>query len=129
MDQATIVWHHHYANGPINGLAVYQGESFWFAMQGDITQADLSNDPPERTFGLYRLTEKQLTMLTEEHARFRREVGYCRDHDPKLWRPSFHTAKSYFSPINPMQLESELVHTIKQAQCINYLQRRALPDD
>jgi hypothetical protein len=71
-------WHSNYWDGPLSGMAKYNGEWVWFDC---IEEDDYNGD---RIFALYRLTEEQLKGETAHYFEFREKVGSHCDHHPDM---------------------------------------------
>lgn len=70
-------WHTNYYDGPLSGMAKYDGEWVWF----DCSEED---DYGDRKFALYQLTEEQIGGATAHYFEFRDSVGSHCDHHPDL---------------------------------------------
>jgi len=68
-----MLWHCDYYDGPLSGMAEYEGEMVWF---------QCCNDPVDglRLFKLYRLSPEQIEAETARHESFRKHVGWHADH-------------------------------------------------
>lgn len=68
-----MLWHSEYWDGPLSGMAEYNGEMVWF---------ECCNDSFDglRLFKLYRLSPEQIRSETKRHELFRKHVGWHADH-------------------------------------------------
>lgn len=76
----TVLWNIFYHDGPLYGLAEYQGKRVWYSV---ISQLD---DKPRR-FNLHFVHPDNLKRIDEEHERYRSEVGYHTEHVEGMFQP------------------------------------------
>jgi len=71
----TMLWHSDYYDGPLSGMALYNGEHVWF---------DCNDDPfdGDRIYALYRLSTETKQELLRQHKLFEHHVGTHSNHDP-----------------------------------------------
>lgn len=100
-EQPIMLWETDHWDGPLSGIALYQGRKVWFEcidwggyqfpnksmMDKDPSLDQSSRYYIPRTFGLYELTAQELSLQEEIHRRFQQCVGYHWDHNPKVARP------------------------------------------
>ncbi len=67
----TMLWYSNYYDGPLSGLAEYKGERVWF----DCVEWE-DNPWQMRTFGLYKMSAKELAYEDKWHALWNKLVGY-----------------------------------------------------
>lgn len=65
-----ILWHHDYWDGPLSGIALFNGERVWFSMNSE--DGYLAR---RRTYKLYRLTPELLALKEHWHSLFVKHVG------------------------------------------------------
>lgn len=86
-----MIWHSGYHDGPLSGMAEYNGELVWF-------QCNWTHPPIEeihniietdahRRYTLYRLSDEDREELCHRHQLFQEMVGYHADHDPDVYAP------------------------------------------
>lgn len=76
-NELTILYHCGYWDGPLSGVALYQGRKVWF----QAIAAEESDDRDEpRGFGLYSLTDEQIQVQDADHALFQQYVGTHTDY-------------------------------------------------
>lgn len=70
--KAEMMWHSDYYDGPLSGMALYEGNKVWF--QVDTFEED---EPYQglRTFKLYKLSEEEIAEDEKWHILFRKHVG------------------------------------------------------
>lgn len=73
-------WHSNYYDGPLSGMAKYNGEWVWFDC---IEENDYNGD---RIFALYELTEEQVEGEKAHYFAFRTEVSTWCDHHPDVMK-------------------------------------------
>ncbi len=72
-----ILWHHDYWDGPLSGIALFNGERVWFSMDSeDGLRAR------RRTYKLYRLTPELLALKEHWHGLFVKHVGNHTEYGP-----------------------------------------------
>lgn len=69
-DEVRLLWHTSYYDGPLEGMARYDGRHHWFALGPGSQEADA-----RREFVLYPLTDAEITAEIEDHRLFRELVG------------------------------------------------------
>ncbi len=74
-----MCWHHNYYDHPLSGMALYNGEYVWFEALGEVEE-----DAP---YGLYHLSDEDLTLVFNQHKDFQECVGYHTDHHPDVFKP------------------------------------------
>jgi hypothetical protein len=74
-----LLWAADYWDGPIAGLARYDGREHWF----EVEEFDWDDPPPasERRFRLYALNDEELRDEQEWHRRFQKHVGTHSDYE------------------------------------------------
>lgn len=72
----SFLWHCGYYDGPMNGMALYNGQKVWFDMDED----SYDNIFFMRTYKIYELSDEDIEELETSHARFQRDVGYHTDY-------------------------------------------------
>lgn len=89
-----ILWVQDDFNGPMNGLAEYNGEKVWFSRQTDpnvISSTEVSapylipdqEDCKNRSYSLFRLTPENLDAVIANHIKYCEEMGAPLNHgDP-----------------------------------------------
>lgn len=75
-----MLWHCSYYDGPLNGIAKYNGETVWFEL--------VDFDEGNWMYDLYRLSDEQIKKAAEVHEMFRNMVGTDSDHHPDLPAPT-----------------------------------------
>lgn len=73
-----MLWHCGYYDGPLNGMALYNGEFVWFDHDkyGDrCDDDDLCPDYGSRTYNVYAISEEDLKTQFAIHERFEKYVG------------------------------------------------------
>jgi len=78
-------WHVSYWDGPINGVATYDGRDCWFEAEGFDWEDEL---PHSRRYLLYELTDEELAEERYWHERFRELVGTHTEYDEQGQRLS-----------------------------------------
>lgn len=78
----TLLWHENYWDGPLSGVALYNGEHVWF----DIEDED---DIGDRVFALYKMSKDICNKIFQRHKEFQEAVGFHCDHDPSVYKPFF----------------------------------------
>lgn len=78
-----MLWHSGYYDGPLSGMALYNGKYVWF--ECDQWGECIDNDDPcpdygMRTYTLHELSEGDLKDQFEAHERFRKYVGHHTDY-------------------------------------------------
>ena len=76
-----MLWHCNYWDGPLSGVALYEGEHVWFELTDDDDYGD------NRVFSLYRLNPEDKEEIFKQHKEFQEAVGYHTDHDPEVHKP------------------------------------------
>jgi len=110
--QAKILWVHDDYEGPMNGLAEYQGEKLWFkrsSMPDIISSTDVpvpSDDSQSssttRVYVLLKLDPKMLDMIEQNHISYCNETGAPLNHgDPIKLRKKKQIVKADFSKYIP----------------------------
>lgn len=79
----TMLWHSNYYDGPLSGVAEYNGEMVWF----DCEDYGDWGDDKVRSYALYRLTDEAKAVLISNHNDFREAVGHHCDHVPEQYSP------------------------------------------
>ena len=74
-----MLWHSGYWDGPLSGMATYNGECVWFDCCDE-------TDSGDRIFELFRLSESNKDELFRRHALFQKHVGFNCDHDPNVYQ-------------------------------------------
>ena len=74
--EINMRWHCGYYDGPISGIAEYHGEHVWFR----VVEWEHDNLFSIRRYGLYRLSEKEISEESYWHCLFRRHVGHHCDY-------------------------------------------------
>lgn len=69
-----MIWHSGFWDGPLSGLAEYNGEKVWFDCVEDV-------DNQIRRYAVYRLSTEELREVERNHKRFEKMVGYHCNHD------------------------------------------------
>ena len=121
--QMEIIWHHFYFNGPVSGLAMYQGEKVWFSPDRELMYDQLSDNSFERMFRVYHLNPDQLCFVEETQEEYRTKVGFNREHDGTKYKPIFKSEAKYVSPIIEETLKSKPGPLISMKDCVNYFPR------
>jgi hypothetical protein len=75
-----MLWHCNYYDGPLSGVAKYNGEWVWFDCKEDCDNGD-------RSFSLYSMSEEMKAELIRVHNMFRECVGHHTDHHPDWHSP------------------------------------------
>ena len=78
-----MLWHSGYYDGPLSGMALYNGNFVWFECDqwGDrYDNPDPCPDYGMRTYTLYELSEMDLKNEFDIHERFRKYVGHHTDY-------------------------------------------------
>lgn len=75
-----LLWHCNYWDGPLSGMARYNGEMVWFECINE-------EDYGDRQFGLYSLSTEDKAELYRQHELFREMVGHHCDHHPDRYAP------------------------------------------
>lgn len=70
-----MLWHSNYHDGPLSGMAKYDGEYVWF----DILDEDIYGT---RFFGLYQLSEEDQQILFSRHELWTKYIGRHCEHHP-----------------------------------------------
>ena len=70
-EDAIMLWHANYYDGPLSGLAEYKGKKVWF----DCIEDEHCNLFNMRTFGLYEMSEEELKDEEYWHQLFCDNVG------------------------------------------------------
>lgn len=73
-----MLWHSNYYDGPLSGMAEYNGEYVWF----NCTEED---DYGTRIFALHRLSEEDRQLLFFQHEMWRKYIGNHCDHHPDMY--------------------------------------------
>ncbi len=73
-----LLWAADYRDGPIAGLARYDGRDHWFEAEN----FNWDNPPADRRCFLYALSDEELEDEHEWHRLFRKHVGTHTDYDP-----------------------------------------------
>jgi hypothetical protein len=68
-----ILWHCGYWDGPLSGIALYQGQKYWFRV--------IDRDAEPRAAALQSLTREQLQFEENRHTLFQQHVGTHTDYD------------------------------------------------
>ena len=76
----TLLWHSNYYDGPMSGMATYNGRGVWFDYADETEYAD-------RIYDVYELSDAELKLKTEQHQMFCDMVGYHCEHDPAKYAP------------------------------------------
>jgi hypothetical protein len=85
LEGVRLRWHFGYWDGPINGVATYDGRDYWF----DAEPFDWEDEPPHsRRYFLYELTDEELAEERYWHERFRDLVGTHTEYDEEWQRLS-----------------------------------------
>lgn len=79
LEGVRLLWHADYWDGPLAGLARYNGQDYWF----EVEAFDWDDPPAERRYLLYSLTEEELAEEREWHHRFQEHVGTHTDYDAR----------------------------------------------
>lgn len=84
-----MLWHCNFWDGPLNGVALYNGDVVWFECVIDhgMGDEDEQDDYPLwglREFAIYELTEEQKMHAVFNHILFREMVGSNSDHKPEF---------------------------------------------
>lgn len=111
--EVKILWVDIEFNGPLSGMAEYQGEHVWF----------LRNDNEE--YDLYRLTPENIEVINKDYEMRAKELGLpLRYGDLKPPKPRNTVTKAnikiYNRVCNPYALPKEFIRTIKVTDFINY---------
>jgi hypothetical protein len=77
--ELKMLWHSNYWDGPLSGMAKYNGEDVWFECCNE-------DDFGDRLFALYRLSEEDHKELFRQHELFQHHVGFHGDHDPNVYQ-------------------------------------------
>ena len=105
-----MLWHVDYYDGPLSGIAEYQGERVWFAI---VQLHDEEPLVPECMFGLYRLTSEELNFEEVSHQRFRDLVGSHTDYGEE-YQPFTSNTKKNDEFYNTELEKREPVHLHKE---------------
>ena len=73
-----MLWHRGYYDGPLSGMALYNGQFVWFdcaAWGGWGDSDDLCPDYGSRTYNVYEISDKDLKTQFDIHERFEKYVG------------------------------------------------------
>ncbi len=68
-----MLWHHGYYDGPLSGVAEYNGVKVWFEL-------DEEDDYQQRTYAVYMLSPDETIQLVQLHKDFQDMVGYNCDY-------------------------------------------------
>ena len=137
-----ILWTQDQLEGPVNGLALYEGEKLWFRRMHTAEPVDF------RRYALLRISEDQLKMVEDDHHRYCEEMQSPFHHgDPRVLRKktSVHRGdlkammpegksfievpmavqgmvlvKQYVHLYNPDQIEGEIVKEVPESEFSNY---------
>lgn len=101
--ELKMLHHSDYYDGPLSGLALYNGQKVWFALE-DYEDENLFHC---RTYGLYELSKEDLEEIEYWHKRFQQDVGYHTDYgdvytregmgkDKKKFDDYYRDAKKFF---------------------------------
>jgi len=110
-----ILWVRDYHDGPINGLADYQGEKVWFCR---------SMVPSSRSYSLVKLDPDFLKLIEEDHISFCEKTGAPLNHgDPiKIFRNNhIPNITLYNHTYNPQDVFGTYITSIKEENFSNYL--------
>ena len=83
-----MLWHRGYWDGPLSGVALYNGDVVYFDCKHDYAMGEDEDELPLwglRTYSLYEITEEQKFDLTFNHILFREMVGLHCDHRPEFY--------------------------------------------
>lgn len=93
-----MLWHCNYYDGPLSGMAKYDGEYVWF-------KCTYEDDYGDSVYTLYELDNDAYRELQRQHDIFREMVGHHVDHHPDTW--STHKCedreiiKKYYDEVGP----------------------------
>jgi hypothetical protein len=73
----VMLWHAGYYDGPLNGMALYNGQYVWFDCFSDDYQEPYYG---MRVYRLYELSEKEMKEQFNHHSKFRKYVGHHTDY-------------------------------------------------
>jgi hypothetical protein len=71
-----MLWHSNYYDGPLSGMALYEGKKVWF----ECDEWEHDNLYHMRTFNLYELSEEEIAEEEYWHELFRKHVGWHSDY-------------------------------------------------
>lgn len=77
VEHATMLWYSDYYDGPITGLAEYQGKKVWFNWFEDAPLTDL------RIYNFHEMTDEEVEYEEADHQRFRDLIGKHCDYGDK----------------------------------------------
>jgi hypothetical protein len=90
-DGLKILWVHDDFDGPVNGLALYNGEKVWFTrvqlpfIVESPDEALVKVEEPVRTYNLSRLSPDDLKFVEDNHLTYCQETGAPLNHgDPMI---------------------------------------------
>jgi hypothetical protein len=127
------LWHRAYWDGPLSGLCLVDNQKYWFECIEEWLDNnsypendDYDFEPPwYRRFVIWKLTDKQLTVIEAQHAKFQRMVGTHTDYDENGNRGYFHynetiTPETFRQYYDEAKLETQLDITPSDAQIIGW---------
>lgn len=100
-----MLWHNGYWDGPLSGVALYDGEMVYFDM------AEENDFNGNRMYNVYKLYEDEKEYLLSSHEKFRKKVGSHTDHRPGVYNPNLKKNwMSYFKKKRKsMELKKDVV--------------------
>lgn len=81
LEDVKMLWHSGYWDGPLSGIAVYDGKKYWFEIVREIMGGNEDEFYRTRLFALIKLSPEELAYEEENHERFRKYVGHHTDYD------------------------------------------------
>jgi len=75
--EIVMLWHQGFYDGPLNGVAEYQGRKVWFQL------VDYEED--HWFYDIYELSDDDIKVLIERHELFQTLVGFHTDHLPGVY--------------------------------------------
>lgn len=112
-----MLWHSNYWDGPLSGMARYNGEEVWFNCISEEENGD-------RIFGLYRLSKEDHAELTYRHELFRDMVGHHCDHDPERYSDYKCTDQKKFDDFYDLKSPNIDATKGEKLACVHWFQFR-----
>lgn len=156
MSRPRIIWVQDEYDGPVNGLAEYNGEQLWFVRQSnppmisstEIQLPEQEHDYANRLYTLFRLTPNNLELVVNNHVEYCKETGAALNHgdaikarrvlnvkrplapelkgDVKMTAKGLDDVKMFTHQLVPSEITGEVITTVKESEFVNYYVPRTL---
>lgn len=131
---ATILWVHDDFDGPVNGMASYEGKEVWFCrtvLPGVVSSTDIKTPNVidlKREYKLFDLQPDIAKKLTEIHDEYADLMGYPKRHGDgfSLKKSVTVAVKKFEHGYDPNAINGTYIKTIKEEDFKNYLVAKRL---